>query len=73
MTTRLTTRELVRSEMQELFHEGFNLLHALEANLMALRDAPATATTLLPETQRIANRLIAIQELLRARILSTIG
>lgn len=75
MTTRLTTRDVVRSEMQELFHEGFNLMKALETNLRILSESSpgAAGAPAVQEMERLTNRLIAIQELLRARMLSTIG
>lgn len=75
MTTRLTTRDVVRSEMQDLFHEGFNLLHTLEHDLKTLSEAPEklAQAALVGELAGMTNRLIAIQEMLRARMLSTIG
>lgn len=75
MTTRLTTRDVVRNEMQDLFHEGFNLMKALETSVRILGESsPGTpAAPLVQDMERLTNRLIAIQELLRARMLSTIG
>lgn len=75
MSTRVTEREIMRGEVQELFHQTFNLLESArrEVSDEETRAVLTQETQFLERMDKLMGLLEETYEQLRARILPIIG
>lgn len=76
MTSRVTFREILRNEVQDFLHQGFNELAALQAELMRLalsEDLQDRDRRVVEEMDRHLGQLNERLEEIRSRVLPAIG
>ena len=75
VSTRVTSRELMRDEVQELLHETFNLLESVRRELSDESSRPLQRheAEFLERINTLVGLLSQTHELLRARVLPIIG
>lgn len=75
MTTRLTTRVLVRDEIQDLFQQSFNLIESVRGAVYELAggEVEADDPEFLARISTVVGRLANNYEILRSRVLPIVG
>ncbi len=75
MSTRVTEREIMRGEVQELLHQTFNLLESARREVFteASRDVQREEEKFLERMGELVGLLGTTYEQLRARVLPIIG
>ncbi|HLE46723.1 MAG TPA: hypothetical protein VI818_00380 [Candidatus Thermoplasmatota archaeon] len=74
MTTRVTQREIVRDEVQDLFHKCFTLTAALQRRMETIKGGDAKSVEPdLENLEHMLGRLNEVEEALRARVLPILG
>jgi len=76
MSSRLSTREIAREEVHDLFHAAFNITEQLRAELLTLAtdgQPSPQASMLIQRIGDLVDKLEASEEAIRARVLPILG
>ena len=76
MTSRVTTREIVREEIHDLLHQCFNITESLKEQLVALgleQQFSDRGAVIYEQLLVLLERMEASEETLRSRVLPVVG